>query len=74
MMPDKPEPLEVSVVEAKIKLLKDDKHEDGRFRIDCIKSSGGMSGWTWMGMLAKDLYRGKSWHKIVLKLKPLYLC
>jgi len=39
MLPNKPESLKVEVIEAKIKKIKDSKHEDGRFQVDCLKSS-----------------------------------
>lgn len=73
MLPRKPERLEVQVIEADIKKCKDDKYEDGRFEVRCKKASDGFSGWVWCGMLVKDLYRDTEWHKILLKLKPLYL-
>jgi hypothetical protein len=50
-----------------IKNIFDSGNEDGRFYVKVD------DGWVWCGMLAKDLYRGEEWHKILLKVKPLYL-
>jgi len=71
MMPEKPEPLEVEVIEAKIKIIKDDE-EDGRIRVECLKSSTRCSGWIWCGMLVKNLFRDKQWHKILKNQKTIY--
>lgn len=72
MLPKKPARIEVDVIKAKIKKIKDNKNEDGRFKVRCLKSSGLIDGWIWCGMLVKDLYRNKEWYKIIPKLKPLY--
>ena len=73
MLPPKPNPLDVTVIKARIEKQKDEKHEDGRFKLTCLQTSNGINGWVWCGILVKDLFRGKEWYKILPTLKPLYL-
>ncbi len=49
------------------KIAKDKRHEDGRI---IIKQKGGA---TFAGMLVKDLFRKKEWHKIIPNIKPLFM-
>ncbi len=70
-----PNPMDYTIIEATALLIKDDKYEDGRIEITCIRDmNDGMEGWHWIGMKVKDLYRGdKCWYKILLNQKLLYL-
>lgn len=65
-LPD-PKTMECNVHKiTKIKILPD-KEEDGRIFVEVD------DGWCWQGMLVKDIYRDKEWHKLLFKIKPLYL-
>ena len=80
-----PEPnqMEITLVKAKVEIIKDSKHEDGRLEVNVSKSSTGMTDYYWCGMLVKDLYRGydwcgdvykeKHWEKIMSDQKFVYL-
>ena len=68
MNPMNPHPISVEVWKIKsFKIEKDDEHEDGRIVIQQ------KDGHTFAGMLVKDLFRTKEWHKIIPKIKTLYM-
>lgn len=68
MKPTNPIPISCEIWKIdKFKIEKDDKHEDGRIEIHQ------KDGFTFSGMLVKDLYRTREWHKIIPKIKPLYM-
>jgi len=68
MRPTNPIAINYEVKEIKkFRIIKDDEYEDGRIEIQQ------KDGFTFCGMLVKDLFRTAEWHKIIPKIKLLYM-